>query len=75
MAGRKHLVRRHLNLSFLLLLLPSMFTLIAVFLLHVELHGAHTGHHETVSMAGEAHLVMLSDVIVQRLTVGGPEGT
>ena len=42
---------------------------------HLELHGSNASHREPVGLTGQAHLVVLMDVVVQGLVVHRPEGT
>ena len=51
MVRRRHLFRHHLTLCLRLLHLSGMFPLVAMFRLHVGLHGGHTGHREAISLA------------------------
>ena len=69
------LLRCRLTLRLQLLCLSSAFLPVIVCSFHMELHGSHAGNRETVSLAGQAHLVVLAVVVVQCLVVSGPEGT
>ena len=79
--GLIELVARHsaslgtaLALSFGLLRLAAL-AFVPVICLHVGLHGGHASRRISISAAGQAHVVVLMDVIIEGLVVGGPEST
>ena len=61
---KERLSRRCLTLSLRLLHLPGTFALIAMFRLHMGLHGGHAGRRETVSPTGQAHLIVFANMVV-----------
>ena len=72
--GEWSAARRCLALSFGLLCLAATLALVAMLHLHVGLHCGHACHHESVSMAGQAHPVVFADVVVQCLIVRALKG-
>ena len=62
-------------LSLGLLCLTGPLAFVAVFRLHMSSHGRHAGCRETVSAAGHAHLIVLTDVVIQCFVICRPEST
>ena len=73
-AGCRALLGAVLTFSFGLLCL-AVLAFVPVVGFHVGLHGGHTGHCKSICTAGQAHVVVLADVVIEGFVVGGPEGT
>ena len=73
-AGRSASLGAALTFSFGLLCLAAL-AFVPMVGLHVGLHAGHAGHCESICAAGQAHVVVLADVVIEGFVVGRPEGT
>ena len=52
-----------------------MLTLLTMLSLHVGFHGGHASHREAICATGQAHLIMLADMVIEGFVVCGPKCT
>ena len=70
---RQHLARCCLALPLLFLRLGTAFPLITMLGFHVGFHGSHASHRKAIGTAGQAHLIMFANMVIEGLVVRRPK--